>query len=114
MGMPVDTTRDWVVRQGITINGLPIMLKPNDFGRFAIPHLDAYYANCVIGGPGSFMITIDHPDRFEIATRRKLVLEISGLPPRVMLASEEGRAKLPADCLAGEKARGTPIWQQQK
>jgi hypothetical protein len=59
------------------------------------------------------MITIDKPDRFELATRRKLVLEISGLPPRVMLAAEDGPAKLPADCLAGEKARGTPLWQQQ-
>jgi hypothetical protein len=114
MGMPVDTTRDFVVRRGITINGLPIMLKPNDIGRFAIAHLDAYYANCVIGGPGAFMITIDNPERFEIATRRKLVLEISGLMPRVMLAADEEGAKLPADCLAGEKARGMPLpWDQK-
>ena len=111
-GMRVDTTRDWVVRQGITINGLPIMLKPNDFGRFNIPHLDSYYANCVIGGPGAFMITIDNPDRFDMATRRKLVLEISGLPPRLIFAAEEGGSRLPADCLAGEKARGTPLLQQ--
>ena len=104
MGMPVETTRDWVVRQGITINGLPIMLKPNELGRFNIPNLDAYYANCVIGGPGAFMITIDKPDRFEIATRRKLVLEVSGVTVRVIPAA--GEARPPVDCLAGEKARG--------
>ena len=44
MGMPVETTRDWVVRQGITINGLPIMLKADEPGRFNIPNLDVYYA----------------------------------------------------------------------
>jgi hypothetical protein len=111
MGMPVGTIRDWVVRQGITINGLPVTLKPDDFGRFNIPRLDRYYEDCVIGGPGAFMITVDKPDRFETATRRKLVLEISGLSPRLMPASERGAARLPADCLAGEKARDASLRQ---
>lgn len=111
MGMPVAPTRDFVVKRGVTINGLPITLKPNDYSRFSIANLDAYYADCVIGGPGAFMITIDRTDRFEIATRRKLVLEISGLPPRAMPAAEveEEGAKPTADCLAGEKARGLPL-----
>jgi hypothetical protein len=111
MGMPVAPTRDFVVKRGVTINGLPIMLKPNDYGRFSVPNLDAYYADCVIGGPGAFMITVDKTDRFEIATRRKLVLEISGLPAQLIRAAEveEEAGKPGADCLAGEKARGLPL-----
>ena len=68
-----------MVEEGITINGLPIMLKRSySFGPFNIPNLDVYYEDCVIGGPGAFMITIDDISRFEIAIRRKLVLEIAG------------------------------------
>jgi hypothetical protein len=106
MGLPVVPTRDTIVGQGITINGLPILLRPS-FGSsaFNIPDLDIYYEDCVIGGPGAFMITVDDPARFELAIRRKLVLEIAGLPPRVMLAAEPFRAEPRVDCLIGEKSR---------
>src|SRR5215813_11840510 len=44
--------RDEVLAAGITINGLPIMLKrPNTF-TMDIDNLDIYYEDCVIGGPG--------------------------------------------------------------
>ena len=112
MGLPVETTRDWVVRQGITINGLPIMLKPEDLSRYDIPELDKYYEDCVIGGPGAFMITVDALDKLEIATRRKLVLEISGAAPRVMAASDQPTAERRVDCRAGEKARGISLPHQ--
>ena len=113
MGLPVDMTRDWVVRQGITINGLPIMLKPEDLSRYHIPELDKYYEDCVIGGPGAFMITVDTVDRLEIATRRKLVLEISGLAPRMIDAAEERNAQRPVDCRAGERAQGISLPYRQ-
>ena len=49
-------TRCWP--PGITINGLPIMLKrPNTF-TMDIENLDVYYEDCVIGGPGAFVIPI--------------------------------------------------------
>ena len=58
MGLPVAPMRDQLVEEGITINGLPIMLKRSySFGPFNIPNLDVYYEDCVIGGPGAFMIT---------------------------------------------------------
>ena len=57
-GMPVQTVRDEVVAQGITINGLPIMLKRPSAATMDIENLDVYYEDCVIGGPGAFVIPI--------------------------------------------------------
>lgn len=104
IGRPVAPTRDWVVSRGITINGLPIVLRPSYAGSFGISNLDAYYRDCVIGGPGAFMIAVTDTANFETAIRRKLVTEISGLPARVFRAADitEGTK---ADCLIGEKTR---------
>ncbi len=104
MGLPVAAMRDQVIEQGIAINGLPIVLKTNDaYTMFNIPDLDVYYRDCVIGGPGAFMVTVDDTTGFERAIRRKLVLEISGLTPRLMPAAF--RPTPQADCLIGEKIR---------
>ena len=105
MGMPVTPTRDRIVAEGITINGLPIMLKTSyAFGPYSIPNLDVYYEDCVIGGPGAFMITVDDPARFAIAIRRKLVLEIAGLTPEPRLMKAASVTPEPrVDCLIGEK-----------
>jgi hypothetical protein len=86
MGPPVTIMRDQVLAEGITINGLPIMLKrPYSY---EVQDLDIYYEDCVIGGPGSFVIPIHERDQFREATRTKLRLEIAGLtpPPRVLPA----------------------------
>jgi len=106
--------RDQLVEEGITINGLPIVLKQGSgFGPFNIPNLDIYYEDCVIGGPGAFMITIDDIARFEVAIRRKLVLEIAGLEPRVIPAAETLRPPR-IDCMIGEKSRGRWFTPNQK
>jgi Protein of unknown function (DUF1194) len=105
-GLPVDQVRDWLIRQGVTINGLPIMLKTNySFGTDEIADLDVYYEDCVIGGPGAFMLTVDDKTGFDLAIRRKLVLEISGLPPRVIPAAVTVAPTPRIDCQIGEKAR---------
>src|SRR6266702_820693 len=57
MGPPVTLMRDDVLGSGITINGLPIILKRR-YGYSADANLDIYYEDCVIGGPGSFVIAI--------------------------------------------------------
>jgi hypothetical protein len=104
-GRPVELARDFVVSRGITINGLPIMLKPNlRYTPYGIPNLDIYYEDCVIGGPGAFMIAVRDPADFEAAIRRKLVMEIAGLPARVMPAAEIVRPPR-IDCMIGEKTR---------
>ena len=106
MGAPVAPTRDAVVGQGIAINGLPIVLKTGGvYGLVNIPNLDEYYRDCVIGGPGAFMVTVNGTNGFERAIRRKLVLEISGLTPRLMLAAESIQPAPQTDCMIGEKRR---------
>ena len=48
IGAPVSEARDRAVDRGITINGLPIVLRPSR----GAPDLEAYYEACVIGGLG--------------------------------------------------------------
>lgn len=88
-GSPLTPIRDRIVESGVVINGLPILLRPTTtWSSWDVPDLDRYYANCVIGGPGSFMVPITTRDEFASATRQKLLLEISGLTitPRVIPA----------------------------
>jgi len=106
-GRYVMRARDDLVAKGVIINGLPIMLKQAT-GYFDIADLDRYYTDCVIGGPGAFMIPIKHRREFQTATRRKLLLEISGLEPPARLIRVQGTPMREAsDCLAGERQ-----WQQ--
>jgi hypothetical protein len=90
IGPPVTIMRDDVLAAGITINGLPIMLKrPYGYGT-NFPNLDSYYEDCVIGGPGAFVIAIHERDQFKEATRTKLVLEIAGLTPEPRVIPAQG------------------------
>jgi len=112
-GRPVAPARDALVAQGVTINGLPLMTNMAPVGRFDIDDLDEYYANCVIGGPGSFLIPVTDWANFPEAIRRKLVLELAGpwSPTWQRYAAEEaGVLKVSAlgayDCLIGERRWG--------
>lgn len=90
----VNEARDRAVAAGITINGLPIMDKGNGFygRRFNIPNLDLYYGDCVIGGPGAFLVVAEDFQDFARAVRRKLILEIAGMTPRP--EHRAGRARI--------------------
>ena len=89
-------------RSGITINGLPIMLKrPNSF-TMDIDNLDVYYEDCVIGGPGAFVIPIRERDQFKEATRTKLVLEIAGHTPQPRVIPAQAAAPR-ISCSIGEQ-----------
>jgi hypothetical protein len=101
MGLPAPAARDTVLADGITINGLPIMMKAYD-GFYSIPDLDTYYEDCVIGGPGAFIVTVQTIETIADAIRRKLVLEIAGREPRAMFASDQTTSRR-VDCLIGEK-----------
>ena len=111
-GRPVTEARDEAVAKGIVINGLPLMtLDSSPYGSFDIPHLDRYYANCVIGGPGAFMVPVDEWDQFPAAIRRKLVLELAGYGAgaSVILAATGDAGNDPGyDCMIGER-----IWQRR-
>jgi hypothetical protein len=91
MGPPVTLMRDQVVDAGIIINGLPIMMK-RPYGYTSDSNLDLYYQDCVIGGPGSFMIAIHEREQFKEATRTKLVLEIAGRTPKQRVIPAQARS----------------------
>lgn len=113
MGGPVEPARDAVLRQGITINGLPIMLERKDdpFAAFSIDNLDAYYQSCVIGGAGAFTVAVTAASELADAIRRKMVLEIAAAPvgPRFEAPDDIHAIPVtqgaPMDCLIGEKLR---------
>ncbi|MCB5175148.1 DUF1194 domain-containing protein [Microvirga lenta] len=99
-GRGVVKARDEAVARGITINGLPIMLKrPSGFGD--MENLDHYYRDCVIGGQGAFLIPVRERHQFAEAIRTKIIREIAGLPPQAQI--ERVQAEAPVDCLAGER-----------
>ena len=106
-GSPVTVARDAALEKGITINGLPIMVKEPSYSTMDIDNLDFYYEDCVIGGPGSFVVSIKDRDKFKEAIRTKLLLEVAGrTPERRVVPVAEKEPRVP--CLIGEK-----IWQDR-
>jgi Protein of unknown function (DUF1194) len=106
-GPLVTLVRDDVVAAGITINGLPIMLKrPNAF-TMDLERLDVYFEDCVIGGPGAFVIPIRARDQFKEAIRTKLVLEVAGRMPEGHVIPAQGRAPR-ISCTIGEQ-----MWRER-
>ena len=100
-GRPVTLARDEAVASGITINGLPIMLKKP--GALDDPDLDSYFRDCVIGGPGAFMVPARERSQFQQAIKTKVILEVSGLTsPPAPLVRRTQTAAARADCMAGE------------
>jgi hypothetical protein len=111
-GAPVLPAREAALAKGITINGLPIMVKEPTFSSMDIENLDWYYEDCVIGGPGSFVVPIKDKDKFREAIRTKLLLEVAGRVPerRIVPVAEKAPAEREprVSCLIGEK-----IWQDR-
>jgi len=106
-GGPVTIARDAALEKGIVINGLPIMVKEPSYSTMDIDNLDFYYEDCVIGGPGSFVVSIKDREKFKEAIRSKLLLEVAGRTPErrlVPVAEKEPRVS----CMIGEK-----IWQDR-
>jgi hypothetical protein len=87
---PIEKVRDELVSNGVTINGLPILLdtpesgvllpKPVPGGRHP---LEQWYRQHVMAGPGSFVLAAQGYADFERAIRQKFVIEMSGIrrPP---------------------------------
>ncbi|RJQ34826.1 DUF1194 domain-containing protein [Candidatus Parcubacteria bacterium] len=112
-GKPVAAVRDALVALGIGINGLPIMLRPEAVPYEEFARLDEYYKDCIIGGPGAFIMPITATDQFIPAIRNKLALEIGSAPTRSRYAESGARVVLVgtlqhtkqvsrSDCLVGE------------
>jgi hypothetical protein len=102
-GRIVTAARDEAVAQGITINGLPLMLnRPG--GAWDIENLDLYFRDCVIGGPGAFMIPVREKHQFAQAIRTKIVREIASRSQIQSLIQPTQVAER-ANCRAGELRR---------
>lgn len=83
-GRPVAAARDAAVAKGIVINGLPILNdrpQPFDLPTPMEVGLDRYYAEQVIGGPGSFVLPAQDFVDFRTAILNKLIREIAARPP---------------------------------
>jgi len=106
-GPIVTQVRDDVIAKGIGINGLLIMLKEPQPNSIDIKDLDIYYEDCVIGGPGAFVVPIREREKFKDAIRTKLVLDIArydGAPRVVPAAADAPRIS----CTIGEQ-----MWQRR-
>lgn len=108
-GRGVVEARDAVLAQGIVINGLPLLTREGLGMDWHLDRLDIYYENCVIGGPGSFVIPVLDWDDFAEAVRRKLVLEMVSNPQAQMVIPVQATPRDPSDCRIGEK-----IWQDRR
>lgn len=84
-GREVTEARDDALAKGMIINGLAIINEHPASWTYAHVQppggLDKYYRENVTGGPGSFVLAIHDFQEFKAAMIRKLVNEISGLPP---------------------------------
>ncbi len=77
-GRPSQAARDEAVAAGVTINGLPIMRDGPAMD--GVMPLDEYYRRNVSGGPGAFVLKAEGMASFGRAVRRKLIMEIAGIP----------------------------------
>jgi hypothetical protein len=73
-GNPITDVHDRIIAQGIVVNGLPVM---DDMANGYYPGLEKYYAGCVTGGRGAFVVVVKSYKDYAAAMRHKLILEIS-------------------------------------
>ncbi|MEP9350366.1 DUF1194 domain-containing protein [Xanthobacter sp. KR7-225] len=104
-GPPVQIARDAVLQRGIIINGLPLLLKRSASSAIDVPELDVYYEDCVIGGPGAFVIPVQKREEFARAIKTKLVLEVAGIkvPDAASPIRRVAQSAPRISCTIGEK-----------
>ncbi|MCA0921009.1 DUF1194 domain-containing protein [Pseudooceanicola nanhaiensis] len=112
-GGAVTVARDAALARGIVVNGLPLMTREGIGGQWHLDDLDEYYASCVIGGPGAFVVPVTEWASFGDAVQRKLVMEISGLMPEGTQFATARPDTLPAPDMpapdTGRASRGWPL-----
>lgn len=102
VGPPVLEARARATAAGVTVNGLPIVLRPSQ----GVDFLPQYYAECVVGGLGAFVMPARSPEELAPAIQRKLFRELIGAvddPEAAAITRVSDHA--PIDCLIGEKRR---------
>jgi Protein of unknown function (DUF1194) len=79
-GISLAEARQNALMADIVINGLAVLCRSCS-GRPNSYDLEAAFAERIIGGPASFVVTAENDDQFAEAVRRKLLLEIAGTTP---------------------------------
>jgi hypothetical protein len=104
-GDPVTVARDAAIAAGVIVNGLPLVATGPDADPESAD-LDLYFSECVIGGPGAFVLPMRGWSDLGPAVRRKLVLEMAGRPESVLQTEGViGRQGRDVDCMIGETMR---------
>lgn len=86
-GPPLGPVRERLLAAGVTINGLAVACREAGCsGRPVAYDLERAFATTIIGGPGSFVVTVDERLRLAEAVRRKLLLEVAGGSEPVRIA----------------------------
>jgi Protein of unknown function (DUF1194) len=88
-GLSIAEARSGALFGDIVINGLAILCR-HCSGRPVRYDLEAAFAQRIIGGPGSFVMTATGDEHFADAVRKKMLLEIAGEPtsPGLRLACQ--------------------------
>ena len=78
-GIPISQARALALGKGSIINGLAILCRDDACSGQPVAYdLVEAFKQHIIGGPGSFVVTVDGRASFAEAVRRKLLLEIAG------------------------------------
>lgn len=114
-GETVENVRDELLERGVVINGLPLMLKRPSFSMMDFGELDVYFRDCVIGGPGAFMVPVRGVGQFPEAVRTKLLMEIAGLEPGApgIPPPEAGAVPVAAEPEAADCTAGEQLWRER-
>jgi hypothetical protein len=107
-GEPVLIARNSALKQGIIINGLPIMVKAATYATMDIDNLDQYFEDCVIGGPGAFVVPIKERSKFREAIRTKLILEVAEFHATGKVIPAQVRQQPRTPCNIGEQ-----LWRER-
>lgn len=81
-GPPISEAREAALAAGIVINGLAVLCRDCN-GRPVLYDLEQAFADEIIGGPASFVVTAENKKNFADAVRRKMILEIGYTPEAV-------------------------------
>lgn len=87
-GPPIAQARAEVLAAGITINGLAVVCLMCSAATSPESLVEGFRRE-IIGGPGAFVLGAATADEFVDAVRRKLILELAGLPAGPVLATAD-------------------------
>lgn len=91
-GPTIEEVREQAFAADITINGLAVLCRHCLSGRPVSYDLEQAFADRIITGPASFVVTADGETSFADAVRKKLLLEIAGIPAVITAWNETWRA----------------------